>query len=100
VGSTSTHKCGEVAQAARPELVEHGWRQFLVKVHNRPARRRPSRDQQPGGGSRAMPDELRNLWLDLQMFDNQPLTKTLSGLVSNARIVQLYAGSRSTRRRR
>ena len=29
----------------------------------------------------AMPDELRHLWLDLQMFDSQPLTRTLSGLV-------------------
>jgi hypothetical protein len=39
----------------------------------------------------AMPGELRDLWLDLQMLDSQPLTRTLSGLLLEYRIVQLYS---------
>ena len=38
---------------AKPELVEHGWRQFLVKVHNAGRHDgRPPRDQQPGAAAR------------------------------------------------
>jgi hypothetical protein len=78
---------------ARPELVESGWRQFLVKVHNQAGttavlRGTSSQARRLAG---AMPDELRNLWLDLQMFDSQPLARTLSGLSLEYRIVQLYS---------
>src|SRR5262245_39287394 len=78
---------------ARPELVEHGWRQFLVKVHNQAGTTAVLRgiSSQARRLAGAMPDELRNLWLDLQMFDSQPLTRTLSGLVLEYRIVQLYS---------
>ncbi len=79
--------------SARPELVEHGWRQFLVKVHNEAGTTAVLRgiSSQARRLAGAMPDELRNLWLDLQMFDSQPLTRTLSGLVLEYRIVQLYS---------
>jgi hypothetical protein len=78
---------------ATPELVEHGWRQFLVKVHNEAGTTAVLRgiSSQARRLAGAMPDELRNLWLDLQMFDSQPLTRTLSGLVLEYRIVQLYS---------
>jgi hypothetical protein len=78
---------------ARPELVEHGWRQFLVKVHNEAGTTAVLRgiSSQARRLAGAMPDELRNLWLDLQMFDSQPLTRTLSGLALEYRIVQLYS---------
>ncbi|MCI0437363.1 MAG: hypothetical protein L0271_27570, partial [Gemmatimonadetes bacterium] len=78
---------------ARPELVEHGWRQFLVKVHNEAGTTAVLRgiSSQARRLAGAMPDELRHLWLDLQMFDSQPLTRTLSGLVLEYRIVQLYS---------
>ena len=78
---------------ARPELVEHGWRQFLVKVHNEAGTTAVLRgiSSQARRLAGAMPDELRNLWLDLQMFDGQPLTRTLSGLALEYRIVQLYS---------
>jgi hypothetical protein len=78
---------------AKRELVEHGWRQFLVKVHNEAGTtavlRGISRQARRLAG--AMPDELLDLWLDLQMFDSQPLTRTLSGLALEYRIVQLYS---------
>ena len=78
---------------ARPELVEHGWRQFLVKVHNEAGTTAVLRgiSSQARRLAGAMPDELRHLWLDLQMFDSQPLTRTLSGLALEYRIVQLYS---------
>ena len=78
---------------ARPELVEHGWRQFLVKVHNEAGTTAVLRgiSSQARRLAGAMPDELRNLWLDLQMFDSQPLARTLSGLALEYRIVQLYS---------
>ena len=78
---------------ARPELVEHGWRQFLVKVHNQAGTTAVLRgiSSQARRLAGAMPDELRHLWLDLQMFESQPLTRTLSGLVLEYRIVQLYS---------
>jgi len=84
---------------ARPELVEHGWRQFLVKVHNAAGTTAVLRgiSSQARRLAGAMPDELRNLWLDLQMFDSQPLTRTLSGLVLEYRIVQLYSRDPGTR---
>ena len=78
---------------AKRELVEHGWRQFLVKVHNEAGTTAVLRaiSSQARRLAGAMPDELLNLWLDLQMFDSQPLTRTLSGLALEYRIVQLYS---------
>ncbi|WP_234800789.1 CehA/McbA family metallohydrolase [Luteitalea pratensis] len=78
---------------ARPELVEQGWRHFLVKVHNEAGTTAVLRgiSSQARRLAGAMPDEVRNLWLDLQMFESQPLTRTLSGLALEYRIVQLYS---------
>lgn len=78
---------------AAPELVENGWRHFLVKVHNQAGTTAVLRgiSSQARRLAGSLPDEIRNLWLDLQMFDSQPLTRTLSGLVLEYRIVQLYS---------
>jgi hypothetical protein len=75
------------------ELVENGWRHFLVKVHNQAGTTAVLRgiSAQARRLAGALPDELRHLWLDLLMFDSQPLTRTLSGLVLEYRIVQLYS---------
>ena len=78
---------------ANPELVQHGWRQFLVKVHNEAGTTAALRGTSP----QALPlpgsaqDEIDDRWLDLMMFDRQPLTDTLSGLALEYRIVQLYS---------
>jgi len=78
---------------AAPELVQHGWRQFLVKVHNESgstaALRGASEQARQLAGS--APEEIADRWLDLATFDRQPLTETLSGLVLEYRIVQLYS---------
>ena len=87
---------------ARPELVEHGWRQFLVKVHNQAGTTAVLRgiSSQARRLAGAMADELRNLWLDLQMFDSQPLTRTLSGLASSTASCSCTAGIPANARRR
>ena len=50
---------------AKRELVEHGWRQFLVKVHNEAGTTAVLRgiSSQARRLAGAMPDELLNLWL-------------------------------------
>ncbi|HXJ55917.1 MAG TPA: CehA/McbA family metallohydrolase [Verrucomicrobiae bacterium] len=95
---------------AKPELVEQGWRSFLVKVHNEAGataalqavsrnalavwERESRRDNTPSGAvyrdssAEANPGQL---WLDLSMFDKQPLRDTLSGLALEYRIVQLFS---------
>jgi len=102
----------KVAQGpAKPELVEKGWRQFLVKVHNEagvtaelkgvspnalsvhnsPWRQTSSDQQLRKRGAGPAAGEERDLWLDLQTFDSQPLRPTLGGLKLEYRIIQLYS---------
>ena len=113
--------------AAKPMLMESGWRQYLVKVRNEAgvtaelgavspnaqavfeanspktasdAALRPRiQINQNDRNLRAKPN-VRDRWLDMQMFNRQPLTPTLSGLGIEYRILQLYsrdAGQREAR---
>jgi hypothetical protein len=97
--------------AAKPELVQDGWRSFLVKVsnqagvtgelrvaspnaqsvHNSPASRNAS-DKYYDKNQGAKPN-LSNaeLWLDLESFEKQPMRKQLSGSALEYRIVSLYS---------
>ena len=98
------------AGQARPELVEQGWRQFLVKVANQAgttarlavvspqaqsvfvAQKQTESDVHFHHGKSPEPAPLAtDLWLDLQTFDGQPLQPALSGLPVEYRIVQLYS---------
>ncbi len=102
----------KVAQGpARPELVEQGWRQFLVKVQNESGTTAALLAVSPNAeavsnvrAAQTASDQffrrqnkdfsesaLRDRWLDMQMFDSQPLTRTLSGLGVEYRIIQLYS---------
>lgn len=95
---------------ARPELVEQGWRVFLVKVQNDAGVTAPLQAVSPNaqsafeeGGFRNASDKYfrrpgrkrltdpRDLWFDLQMFNGQPLKEALSGLRLEYRILQLYS---------
>jgi hypothetical protein len=88
---------------AKAELAEQGWRVFLVKVYN------PSgldgvelRAASPNAlpltkRSTSRPDpkvvsvgEVGKRFLDLMMFNDQPLVRHLSGLEVEYRVVQLY----------
>lgn len=87
---------------ARPVLDEGGWRVFLVKVHNEAGTTAPLRPSSPNARRlhESPADEVRDRWLDLEMYDKPPLGATLSGLALEYRIVQLYsrdAGRRDAR---
>ena len=95
---------------AKPELMQDGWRQFLVKVANESGTTAPLAAVSPNAQSvhnvraaTTASDRLRrkqgepptlkvaDLWLDLQTFDRQPLRPALSGLTVEYRLVQLYS---------
>lgn len=95
---------------AAAELVQHGWRVFLVKVHNEagvtaafkasspnaaPVVKRSS--GQPAPEPSVTPAEVADRWMELMTFDVQPLNKTLSGLLVEYRIVQIYSRDRGKR---
>jgi hypothetical protein len=97
--------------AASPELVEQGWRTFLIKVHNQAGATGELRVVSPNAqsvhnspASRDASDvyygksqdpqahlSATDLWMDLEAFDKQPLQKQLSGLVLEYRIISLYS---------
>ncbi|MDQ3622178.1 MAG: CehA/McbA family metallohydrolase, partial [Verrucomicrobiota bacterium] len=98
--------------SAKAELVEGGWRLFLVQVRNESGTtavlRASSPQAQPlfgetniKAGAKPPPERglpLAERWLDLQVFNAQPLPSKLSGLPLEYRLVQLYsrdAGQRS-----
>jgi hypothetical protein len=89
-------------------LLHHGWRTFLVKVQNQaritPELKPESPNSAPlymrGHGSRERPQTVEKLvppgegsqrFLDITMFDKQPLRKSLSGLGLEYRIILLYS---------
>ena len=94
---------------AKRELVQQGWRTFLVKVHNEAGVTAPLVPESPNllpvfqrgtKNSREKPmtdeklvqlEDVPNRFLDAQMFDKQPLKPGLSGLELEYRIVQLYS---------
>ncbi|HXP61226.1 MAG TPA: CehA/McbA family metallohydrolase [Dongiaceae bacterium] len=95
---------------ARPELVEQGWRLFLVKVQNEAGVTAPLQAVSPNaqsafeeGAFRNASDKYfrrpgrkrltdpRDLWFDVQVFNGQPLKEGLSGLRLEYRILQLYS---------
>jgi hypothetical protein len=104
---------------AEATLVERGWRSFLVKVRNDagvtaqlkaaspnalPVYARGINPKIPGGFSldplptqRITPREVADRWLELAMFDKQPLEARLSGLPIEYRIIQLYSRDRGRR---
>jgi hypothetical protein len=95
--------------AAKKELVQQGWRTFLVKVHNEAGVTAPLVPESPNllpvyqrgsknGREKPMTDEklvqpgdVPNRFLDAQMFDKQPLKPGLSGLELEYRIIQLFS---------
>jgi hypothetical protein len=92
-----------VKVAAGPaRLLEQGWTQFLVKVHNEAgvtARLRVSSPQGLPVHAKQYPEpveklgaaEIRDRWCDVRMFDGRPLAETLSGLELEYRIIQVYS---------
>jgi hypothetical protein len=86
------------------QLMQHGWRVFLVKVHNEAgvtselrvsspnaARLHRRSTGKPDPQPEITPEEVGNRWLDVSMYNTQPMNRTLSGLTLEYRIVELYS---------
>jgi hypothetical protein len=95
---------------AGKELVEHGWRVFLVKVHNEAGVTAPlgviSPNAEPlvkrSSGSpdpklEITPADAQNRWLDIDVLQRQPLNPNLSGLELEYRVISLYSRDRGKR---
>src|SRR4029079_18270844 len=84
----------KVARGAAPaQLVEQGWRVFLVKVHNEGGVTADVKATSPNAAAMytrssgspdpkptVKPEDVPNRWMDIQMFNSQPLVARLSGL--------------------
>ena len=85
-----------------PELIEQGWRTFLVRVINEPGvelllhASSPNARDLPG----APASEVNARWMDFAMLTSRPLSPTLSGLGIEYRPVQIYARDAGTHRAR
>ena len=87
---------------AKPDLVEQGWRNFLVKVNNQAGITPVLVAESPNAGVLAGSDAgmVGRRFLDIRMFDKQPMRPRLSGLEVEYRILQLFsrdAGKREAR---
>lgn len=81
------------AGPAKPELVEQGWRLFLVKVQNEAGATAVLHATSPHAQRlfNAPTADVPARWLELQMADAQPRRAALSGLELEYRIIQLYS---------
>lgn len=84
------------AGAAKPELIEKGWRSFLVKIINSAGTNEELRIRSPQGErsySPKTPDPIpdKERWLDATFFTRAPMQKTLSGLGVDYMLVSLYS---------
>lgn len=101
----------KVAAGPAPlKLVEQGWRVFLVKVHNEAGVTAALRvsspnaeavykraSNKPNAVAAISQEQLADRWLDVGLYDQQPLNKELSGLPLEYRIVQLFSRDRGRR---
>ncbi|HVR74175.1 MAG TPA: CehA/McbA family metallohydrolase [Planctomycetota bacterium] len=89
---------------ATAELAQHGWRSFLVRVHNQagvtarlhvespnsaPLHKRSTGSPDPPAS--IPPGEVRDRWMDCHLYTSQPLQETLSGLELEYAIVEIYS---------
>ncbi len=89
---------------AEARLAEHGWRVFLIKVHNEAGVTAPLRAESPNAApiyrrSSGSPSpkasiplsEVAQRWTDVAIFGDRPMTKSLSGLALEYRLIQIYS---------
>lgn len=78
---------------AQALLDEHGWRVFLVKIHNESGTTAALRVTSPQAGrlAGAPADTVPDRWLDMELTDKAPMQKALSGLELEYRLIALYS---------
>ncbi len=81
------------AGRAKRQLVEGGWRSFLVKVNNAAGVTAPLAVSSPQAlpVANSLQQDVADRWLELAVFRDRPLSPTLSGASVDYRIVQLYS---------
>jgi hypothetical protein len=96
---TAADRARAVATDKPLELVEQGWRAYLVKVCNPAHLTRAVRYDSPSAKPVPnSPAELVNArWLDLAEYTGQPLLPALSGLDLEYRVLQVYTRDRGER---
>jgi hypothetical protein len=95
---------------ARKELIQQGWRVFLVKVQNQAGVTAALRCSSPNAaplhenwkGDSEPPQTITqrdviNRWLDVSTYDKPPLNERLSGLALEYRIIELFSRDRGAR---
>ena len=80
--------------AGKPELLQEGWRNFLVKVINRAEKEMPLYVSSPNAGDvpGATAEQGKERWLDVNMYNGRPMTPRLSGLQLEYRLLQVFSG--------
>jgi hypothetical protein len=89
---------------APARLAQHGWRLFLVKVHNEAGVTAALKAESPNAAplytrstGKAEPEqtvppaEVAQRWMDVRAFNDRPLNQGLSGLPLEYRILQIYS---------
>lgn len=98
------------AGAAKAELVEGGTRIFLVKVLNKAGvtaalvAESPNAvpifvqsDNSPEPPKTISPADVRDRWMELELYDKDPMSPRLSGLPAEYRILTIYSRDRGQR---
>lgn len=78
---------------AKLELVENGWRPFLIKVRNRAAitAQLEVTSPQAEATANAPPDQVADRWLGVSTRQSYPLNPKLTGIELQYRVIQLYS---------
>ena len=96
--------------AARPQLVEHGTRLFLVKVYNDAGVTAPLRVLSPNSGPTSLRsrgehepaleldgDDVRERWADIAIYSDPPMAPRLTGLPVEYEILQVFSRDKGQR---
>lgn len=84
----------KVQQGVAPaELMEQGWRVFLIKVDNESGTTAQLKVSSPNFKSLhgSPKEDIANRWVEGEMFDRQPMRESLSGLKVEYRVLSLYS---------
>lgn len=92
--------CNLFAGKNKPELLEQGWRTFLVKVVNDGQTAARLKISSPNALPlpHAPASEVESRWMQLSQYEGQPMRPNLRGLQLEYRIIQVYCASSGEKR--